>query len=160
MTLIDERSRVPDLDAAATWRLARALKRPEVLAGFLIGSRARGEAGRFSDVDVAVIRTEGLDPDERLALRLGLLAATGALGTEEVDVVLLKEAPAAMRHDALREAVVLVDRDPDARLRFQLEAFHEYVDTEPLRELSSRGLRERIREGRFGRRPYDGDPHE
>lgn len=154
MTLIDERSRVPDLDAAATRRLAGALARPEVLAAFLIGSRARGDAGRFSDIDVAVIHTEGLDADQRLALRLGLLAdATDALGTEEVDVVLLNEAPPAMRHDALREAVVLFDRDSDARLRFQLEAFHEYVDTEPLRELSSRRLRGRIREGRFGRRP-------
>jgi uncharacterized protein len=153
MTLIDERSCVPEIDAAATRRLSAALTRPGVLANFLIGSRARGEAGRFSDVDIAVIHTEGLDAEERLALRLGLIAdATDALGTDEVDVVLLNEAPPAMRHDALRDAVVLVDRDPDARLRFQLEAFHEYVDTEPLRELSSSRLRERIREGSFGRR--------
>jgi uncharacterized protein len=153
MTLIDERSRIPDLDAAAIERLATVLARPGVLAGFLIGSHARGAAGPLSDVDVAVIHADGLDPDERLRLRLGLLAgAADALKSEEVDVVLLNEASPLMRHDALREGVVLFDRDPEARLRFQLEAFHDYVDTEPLRELSSRRLRDRIREGCFGRR--------
>jgi predicted nucleotidyltransferase len=154
MTVIDERSRVPELDSRATERLAAVFERPEVIAGFLIGSRARGDAGPLSDIDIAVIHRDGLGPRERLALRLGLLAdAAAALGTEEVDVVLLHETPPAMRHHALGDGVVLFDRDPGARLRFALAAFHEYVDTEPLRRLSSRRLRERIREGRFGRRP-------
>lgn len=141
MTIVDETSRVPALDADSLARLGAALDRPEVVAGFLIGSQARGSAGPLSDVDVAVLHNPALTPSERLDLRLSLAAsAAAALGTPEVDIVLLNAAPALMRHEALRDAVVLVDRDPDARVMFQVQALHDYVDSAPLRELFSSGV--------------------
>jgi predicted nucleotidyltransferase len=152
MTVVDERSRVPALDAAATRRLAAALDRPEVLAAFLIGSQARGTAGPLSDVDIAVIHAPTLAPGDLPDLRLSLADAAGAaLGTSEVDVVLLNGAPALMRHEALRDPIVLVDRDPQARIDFQVRALNDYLDTKPMRALFSRHLHERIREGRYGR---------
>jgi uncharacterized protein len=152
MTVVDETSRVPALGADSLARLGAALDRPEVTAAFLIGSQARGSAGPLSDIDVAVVHNPALGPAERFDLRLSLAAAAvAALGTSEVDIVLLNGAPVLMRHEALRDAVVLVDRDPEARLAFQVQALHDYIDTEPLRRLFSRHLHERIREGRFGR---------
>jgi predicted nucleotidyltransferase len=152
MTVVDETSRLPALDADSLARLGAALDRPEVITGFLIGSQARGSAGPLSDVDVAVLHDPALSPPERLDLRLSLAASLGAaLGTPEIDIVLLNGAPALMRHEALRDAVVLVDRDPEARMEFQVRALHDYVDTEPLRKLFARHLHERIREGRYGR---------
>jgi len=152
MTVVDERSRVAALDAAALDRLAAALDRPDVLAAFLIGSQARGTAGPLSDVDVAVIHASTLTPRERLDLRLSLASAAGAaLATSEVDVVLLNGAPPLMRHEALGDAIVLVDRDPQARIDFQVRALGDYLDTKPMRTIFSRHLHERIREGRYGR---------
>ncbi|HTT93355.1 MAG TPA: HepT-like ribonuclease domain-containing protein, partial [Solirubrobacterales bacterium] len=150
MTVVDERSRVPALDAAAIRRLAAALDRPELIAAFLIGSQARGTAGPLSDVDIAVIHAPTLAPQDLPDLRLSLAAAAGvALGTSEVDVVLLNGAPALMRHEALRDPVVLVDHDPQARIDFQVRALGDYLDTEPMRTLFSRHMHERIREGRL-----------
>jgi predicted nucleotidyltransferase len=53
MTKIDERAHVPEVDAAARRRLARAMDRDGVVAAMLIGSQARGNPGPLSDIDVA-----------------------------------------------------------------------------------------------------------
>jgi uncharacterized protein len=136
VTVVDENSRVPALDPAARSRLAAALDRPEVIAAFLIGSQARGSAGPLSDVDLAILHPPGLGSRERLDLRLSLAAAAGAaLGTSEVDVVLLNDAPPLIRHRALRDGIRLVDREPKERIKFTVRTLNDYVDTEPLRRL-------------------------
>jgi predicted nucleotidyltransferase len=155
MTLVDERARVPPIDSAARERLARALDREGVVAAMLIGSQARGGAGPLSDVDLAVWHDPGLDPAARLQLQLALSAAAArALGTDEVDVVLLNGATPLMRQRAIRDAGGrrLVERDPKARVRFEARALLDYLDTKPLRAEMARGLRRRIEEDRFGRR--------
>ena len=153
MTVVDERSRVPPVDEAARERLARALDREGVVAAMLIGSQARGTAGPLSDVDIAIWHEPGLDPATRLRLRLDLAtAASRALGTDEVDIVLLNRATPLMRHRAIRDGVRLLERNPKARVRFEARGLLEYLDTKPLRAELARGLRHRIEEGRFGRR--------
>jgi predicted nucleotidyltransferase len=106
MTVVDEHNRVPPLDTAAGERLTRALDCDGVVAASLIGSQARGTAGPLSDVDIAVWHEPELDPTARLQLRLALAAAAAkALETDEVDVVLLNEAPPLMRHRAVRTSM-------------------------------------------------------
>ena len=152
MVVIDEKSRVPPIDEAAAERLSHALDQEGVVAAMLIGSRARGTPGPLSDVDIAVWHDEGLDPAGRLRLQLDLLgAASKALRTDEIDVVMLNQAPPLLRHRAIRDAKLLIDRDPVARVRLDARALLDYLDTKPLRAEMSRGLRKRIREGRFGR---------
>jgi uncharacterized protein len=152
MTVVDQASRVPRLDQAALSRLAGALDRPVLIAAFLFGSQARGTAGPLSDVDVAVLHADGLSPRERLDLRLGLATdAAAALGTSEVDLVLLNSAPPLLRDRVFRDAAVLLDREPLATSRFRDETEREFAATEPDREELSRRLRRRIREGSFGR---------
>ena len=153
MTVVDERARVPALDSATLDRLADALDHEGVIAAMLIGSQARGTAGPLSDVDVGVWHEPGLTPSARLDLRLALTdAAARALGTDEVDVVLLNRATPLMRHRAVRDGVRLVERDFRARVRFEARAILDYLDTKPLRAELARGMRNRIEEDRFGRR--------
>jgi uncharacterized protein len=151
MTTVDERGRVPSVDSAAQERLARALDRDGVVAAALFGSQASGRAGPLSDIDVAVWLDPGVEPtlDRRLELTE---AATGALGTGEVDLVILNGAPPLLRHRAVQSQRIVLDRDPKARLRLEARALTEYLDTKPLRAELARGLSHRIAEGRFGRR--------
>lgn len=152
MVVIDEKSRVPALDEAALERLGHALDREGVIAAMLIGSQARGNPGPLSDVDVGIWHEPGLDPAGRLHLQLELArVASEALRTDEVDIVMLNRAPPLLRHRAVRGAKLLVERDPVARVRLDARALLDYLDTKPLRAEMSRGLRKRIREGRFGR---------
>ncbi len=153
VTVIDQRARVPRLDRAALDRLAGALDREGVVAAMLIGSQARGSAGPLSDIDVGVWHEPGLDPKALFKLRFELTdAAARALGTDEVDVVLLNGATPLMRHRAIRDARRLVERDPKARVRLEARAVLDYLDTAPLRAELARGLRHRIEEDRYGRR--------
>lgn len=152
MTVRNESSRVPAVDARARERLAEALDREGVVAAMLIGSQARGTTSPLSDVDLAVWHEPGLDPARRLRLQLDLVAAAeGALGTDEVDLVMLNRAPPLLRQRAVRDGVRLVERDPRARVRLESRALLDFLDTKPLRAELSRGLRHRIEEGRFGR---------
>jgi predicted nucleotidyltransferase len=153
MTVIDERSRVPTLDALAIERLGRALDQEGVVAAILIGSHGRDSAGPLSDVDIGIWHEPGLDSSELLQLRLLLTrAATDALGTDEIDIVLLDGATPLMRHRAIRDGKRLIERDRKLRVQLESRALIDYLDTAPLRAELARGQRKRIEEGRFGRR--------
>jgi predicted nucleotidyltransferase len=152
MVVIDEKERVPPLDDAALQRLSHALDCEGVIAAMLIGSQARGTPGPLSDVDIAVWHEPGLNPAGRLQLQVKLARlASETLRTNEVDIVMLNQAPPLLRHRAVRDRKLLVERDPVARVRLDARALLDYLDTKPLRAEMSRGLRKRIREGRFGR---------
>ncbi len=85
---------------------------------YLFGSAARGEA--FRDLDVAVMLTA----DARGAVALGRVVARveeAAKGLP-VDVVDLAPAAPALAGRIVREGRVLVDREPEARRRWEIEA--------------------------------------
>lgn len=75
-----------------------------------------------------------------------------ALGTDEIDVVMLNHAPPLLRHRAIRDGKRLVERDSDERVRLETRAILDYLDTAQLRAEMGRGVRRRMEEGRFGRR--------
>jgi len=153
MTKVDQRSVVPPVDAAARERLAAALDRTGVVAASLTGSQASESAGPLSDIDVGVWLEPALSSDERAAIAGGLgAAAMHALGTSEVDLVVLNDAPPLLRHRALRDGRRILDRVPRDRVRLETEAILDYLDTAALRRTLAAGMRQRIQEGRFGRR--------
>jgi predicted nucleotidyltransferase len=153
MVVIDEKSRVPPLDQAALKRLSKALDQKGVVAAMLIGSQARGTTGPLSDVDIAIWHAPTLDSRGRLDLQLKLARDAGhALGTDEIDIVMLNHAPPLIRHRAIRDGRRLVERDRDERVRLETRAILDYLDTAPLRAELGRALRRRMEEGRFGRR--------
>lgn len=154
MTVVNERSRVLPVDAVARERLATALDREGVVGAMLFGSQARGEPRPLSDVDVAVWHTPDLNSSQRFRLQLDLIAAAEtALGTDEIDLIMLNGASPLLRQHVLRDGIRLLERDRDERVRLETRAILEYCDTVPLRAQLGRALRRRIREGTFGRRP-------
>lgn len=153
MTVVDEKSRIAPLDEAALERLGRALDREGVVAGSLIGSQARGNPSPLSDVDIAVWCDPKLDSRGRFNLQLSISGEAGrVLGTDEIDVILLNDAPPLMRQRAIRDGKRLVERDRGERVRLETRAMLDYLDTALLRAELGRGMRRRMEEGRFGRR--------
>jgi uncharacterized protein len=153
MTKVDERAFVPEMDDDARRRLSEALDKEGVVAAMLIGSQARGEAGPLSDVDVAVWHEPALDWKQSWDLQLSLIgAACDALKTNEVDLVMLNEAPPLFQHRAIRDAVRLVERDRAQRIRFETKAVLDYFDTAPLRLARKENVKRQLREDRIGRR--------
>ena len=104
--------------------------RGEVVAAYLFGSVARGTATPASDIDVAILFVA--DPPSTIdGLHLGLEGEMEqALGVT-VQLVVLNRAPCDLVHRVLRDGVLLVDRDPGARIRFEVDARNRYFDLQP-----------------------------
>ena len=125
---------------------------PEVVAVYLFGSAVRETRGKRSDVDIAVLtRARGTSHRRSRSLVEYVQAACDALGTDDVDVVLLHRAPIALRHEVFREGKPLLVRDPEALARFRLESSREYLDTIPLRRMFEEAFFRRVRRNGFAR---------
>lgn len=124
----------PAMDDAAVEHGLRTFfetEAPEVAAAYLFGSVARGRSRATSDVDVGVLLTRPpaatladlpLDLETDLERRLGV----------PVQVVVLNRAPADLVHRVLRDGKLLVDRDPSARIAFEVRARNEFFDLKPV----------------------------
>jgi predicted nucleotidyltransferase len=96
-----------------------------VVLAYLFGSHARGRAWAHSDVDVAVL-LEGRPDDGRcFDLRLEVIGGLmGILHINDVDVLILNQAPPALRYAVLRDSLLLFFRDRQA-MEFRVRALNE-----------------------------------
>ncbi len=153
MPRIDDRGPAITLDDRRRRALAELFQRqPDVVAAYLFGSQARGEAGPLADIDLAVWLDDRPEPLRRLRRQLALSGgAASLLGTDEVELVVLNGAPPLLAQRVIRDGELLAERDAPARIRLETDAVIRYLDTIPLREELGRGLERRLAEGTFGR---------
>ena len=116
-------------------------RQPAVRFAYVFGGAGRGELRPLSDIDVAVYLDEGTDP---VRARLDLIrVVTGHLGTDEVDLIILNEAPTALVGRILQTRRVISDQDPLRRHRFESLALRTFLDF--------RLFEQRILDARFAR---------
>lgn len=117
---------------------------------YLFGSYGRGEQRTLSDIDIAILLKPG-DADYYFSRKLNLLnKITGLLKTDEVDLVILNEAPPVLKYHVLRGGKALFIRDEEVQRSFREKAVLEYFDLRPLLDVHYRALTARIKEGSFG----------
>jgi uncharacterized protein len=120
-------------DAAIEHRLRTFFqtRAPEVSAAYLFGSVARGTSRTTSDVDVGALLERppaGTLGDLPFDLEAELERLLGA----PTQVIVLNRAPADLVHRVLRDGKLLVDRDPSARIAFEVRARNEFFDLKPV----------------------------
>ncbi len=101
-----------------------------VVCVWLFGSVVRGTARPDSDIDIAVL----LERDPPLTLDASAPAMGGDIEVATglpIDLVILNHAPVDLIHRVLRDGVQLVERDRNARVRFEVKASNEYFDLKP-----------------------------
>lgn len=123
--------------------LKNIFKVNHVIAAYLFGSRARGNPGPLSDMDIAVY----VDSDKMRTgffnLRLKLLGALNDFfRTDRIDLVILNEAPPLLAHRILRDGKVVFCGNHRRRQDYEVKAVLEYLDWQPRLE---RYLREILR---------------
>ncbi len=101
-----------------------------LVAVYLFGSEARGEASAGSDVDLGVLFAEPPAPTlDNVGFQLEA-ELERALG-REVQVVVLNDASPDLVHRVLRDGRLLLDRDTSRRIAFEVRARNEYFDLLP-----------------------------
>jgi predicted nucleotidyltransferase len=128
---------------------AEVARHPAIAAAWIFGSTARGDAGKDSDLDLAVLLRAGAAGGDTgflhdLASALERFSATGV-----VDILVLGQQGPVLRHRVLAEGRLVHDADPDARVEFEGRTIAEYLDWKPTHDIAMRsalsGLRDRLR---------------
>lgn len=99
---------------------------PKVVFGYLFGGLAAGRVNPLSDVDIAVY---GKDLHEAVEFKLALFdSLSDALGTAELDLVVLNTAPVSIAGRVLQNKQLLIDKEPFKRHAFESLVRREFFD--------------------------------
>lgn len=119
-----------------------------VVSAYLFGSHAAGRAHRESDVDVAVLLDRAVCPDarRRFESRLQMSAQlAAALGTNDVDLVVLNDAPPTLARAIVVGGRRLFCRDAEADRAFVRTTLLRAADLEPFLRRTRRVKLQRLR---------------
>jgi hypothetical protein len=105
---------------------------PNIIAIYLFGSHAKGDATPLSDIDIAVIMENPSSEDE---------AEIGSLASPQIDVVLFHRLPLHIKHEVFRYGREIFVRDEEKLLEIKLKVMSEYLDTSRMyKQISSEVL--------------------
>ena len=144
---------------APTAMATYAATMPNIVALYLFGSQARERAGPLSDVDVAVLLDQGVTADHYFDLRLQYLQQlSDQLQRDDVDVLILNEAPPALAYRVLWDGKLLFCRDRTVLAAYKAATVTTYLDFEPIIKRHERAVLERARKGALldGYNPHRG----
>lgn len=130
-----------DLTRTARAYIKAIAQRHELDLVVCFGSTARERTHRRSDLDVAVRATKPLGYRREAEIREELCAA---FGRADVDARDLRTLPAPLLRAIARDGIVCYERERGAFARFQMYAFHRYVESAPLRALRHARLRRHL----------------
>lgn len=124
--------------------------RPEIQAAYLFGSIVTGRTRKDSDVDIAVLVVESVMRRDPFRYRIDLMAELmSVLKRDDVDLILLNQAPPLLAHRVLSKGKLIFERSPSARVAFQVQTVNRYLDTQPMRNLYLSYLKKHAREGKI-----------
>jgi predicted nucleotidyltransferase len=129
----------------------------DVVAAYLFGSAARGQADRLSDVDIAVLLDARLGAEESVERQLRIMGDLEAYANREVQVVVLNRAAPLLAYQAVRHGSLLYERSRAERIDFEVLTRRVYFDEKYWLDFHSQSLLRDIKEvGLSGRRKRRG----
>jgi len=116
----------------------------EILFAIIFGSTAKGTANKISDVDIAVMISPNFNESFPFGYQAELITDfMRILKRNGVDVVILNEAPIALKHEILRYGKFIYVRDKQARIKFQVDTINQYEDYKMLYKIHIEAMRKR-----------------
>jgi hypothetical protein len=122
-------------------------KYPEIITAYLFGSRARGKFSALSDYDFAVQVDNKYGTKKYTDLKLELMRdLCRELKTDNIDVVIMNEAPLLLKHRIIRDKKTLFCRSQLKRIRNEARILSEYLDEKEYETAFAKGVFKRILE--------------
>ena len=126
--------------AAAYAKLVEALTAdPRVRLLYAFGSTVHGTRGPLGDLDVAVLLARRPSFEEEIDLR-----ARVAQVEPEADLLVLNEAPPALRFEVITGGICLFARDEREQAEFEITSLSRFLDLQPVRDVQREYLRARV----------------
>jgi predicted nucleotidyltransferase len=143
----------PGIDLPAT--TGYFARQGDVVAAYLFGSVARGQASPLSDVDIAVLLDPELGMEAAVERQLQLMLALDDYADREVQVTVLNHVPPLLAYQVVREGLLLHERSRLERIAFEVRAMKVYFDVKPMLDFHSQALLRQIQEVGLGRAKRD-----
>jgi predicted nucleotidyltransferase len=158
LTTTDSHERVaPGIRVEIEAMTAYLAGQPDVVAAYLFGSMARGQADSLSDVDIALLFDPALDAEESVERQLRLMGDLEAYTDREVQVVVLNRAPPLLAYQVVQHGILLYQRSRPERIDFEVRTRKVYFDFKPWLDFHTQALLKDIQEvGLSGRRKRPG----
>lgn len=107
----------------------------EVSFAYLFGSYAKGNVGPLSDIDIAVYFSRNIFRNDYFDLRIKIMGELiDMLKRNDVDFVVLNEAPPLLGHRILKEGKLIFCQDKKENLDYEVRAVLNYLDWKPYLE--------------------------
>ncbi|MBI2050879.1 MAG: nucleotidyltransferase domain-containing protein [Parcubacteria group bacterium] len=134
-------------------KLAPIFEKRKVALAYLFGSRARGNVGPLSDVDIAVVFSKKVPKDKQFDLELSMMSDIGSVfKIDRVDVVNLETCKSPLlKHRAVFYAKPLYVTDEEQRFMIEQKIRREYEDTNHIRETQYQIMRRHLVHKTFGK---------
>jgi uncharacterized protein len=129
-------------------------RQDDVVAAYLFGSLARGQAGPLSDIDIAVLLTPELGEQAAVERQLDLMVALDDLDPREMQVTLLNHAPPVLAYQVVGDGILFYERSRPQRIHFEVRAMQRYFDVQPMLESHAQVLMRQIQEVGLARPRY------
>ena len=102
-----------------------ALAHPDIVAAYIFGSAATGCSRPGSDLDLAIMTLKEMPGFQRIAYETELSNVLGC----DVDLVVFGQSGVLLQHQILKNGHLVYEADPAARVRQEVLARYEYLDT-------------------------------
>jgi len=103
-------------------------RRKRIAAVYLFGSVATGRDRKGSDLDLAIVIKKPISGRERLRIEADLSNRL----RRDVDLVVFGQAAPLLQHQILKNGRLICENDPAERIRQEVLARAEYLDTRRL----------------------------
>jgi len=133
-------------DTALRTCLRKIFSKYPIALAYLYGSEAAGQATPLSDVDIALIMTDGdYDPKSRLDLELQLEEEIGRIcGISNVDIRVVNDAPLMVQGEVVTNGILLYSHDEVFRVEYETTTRSKYFDFLPIAGMHRQAYFERL----------------
>ena len=128
--MIREGYKLPsDIETKIPKLLDRISKESEIVALYAFGSLASGDLNPLSDLDFGILVSGKLDKQKRFDAHLDLIGTFNqVLGTDEVDLVQMNDAPMHFSYNIIKSGKLIYCRDKTQLAEFTEKTIKLYLD--------------------------------